>query len=85
MDLSGLQQNTKPTRDVLVVFDDTGDREFVGFGSAKNEEFADCFLEADKLPKEAIKVSGCLDAHMGKTLSFAGGLMNLKLHSVRHC
>lgn len=59
MDLTGLQQNDKPTRDVLVVFDDSGDREFVGFGSAKNGEFADCFLEAGKLPHEAIQV--CAD------------------------
>lgn len=56
VDVSGVQQNDKPTRDVLVVFDDSGDREFVGFGSAKNGEFADCFMEADKLPKDAIKV-----------------------------
>ena len=55
VDISGLQQNDKPTRDVLVVSDKDGDREFVGFGSAKNGEFADCFLEADKLPRDAIK------------------------------
>ena len=57
VDLSGVQQNDKPTRDVLVVFDNEGDREFVGFGSATNGEFADCFLEADKLPHDAIKVA----------------------------
>ena len=56
VDLTGLQQNDKPTRDVLVVSDESGDREFVGFGSAKNGEFADCFLEASKLPTEAIQV-----------------------------
>lgn len=60
VDLSGLQQNDKPTRDVLVVFDEGGDREFVGFGSAKNGEFADCFLEAGKLPREAIKNASSL-------------------------
>lgn len=62
VNLSGLQQNDKPTRDVLVVFDEGGDREFVGFGSAKNGEFADCFLEAGKLPREAIKVHLQLNA-----------------------
>ncbi|KAK9808320.1 hypothetical protein WJX73_000806 [Symbiochloris irregularis] len=60
VDLSGLQQNDKPTRDVLVVFDDSGDREFVGFGSAKNGEFADAFLEAGKLPADAIRNASAL-------------------------
>lgn len=46
-----------PTRDVLVVFDDSGDREFIGFGSAKAHEFADCFISADALPEDTIRVS----------------------------
>ena len=51
-----MQRNEKPTRDVLVTFTNDNDRQFVGFGSAKNEEFADCFLEESKLPEEKLKV-----------------------------
>lgn len=56
VDITDLQRNEKPTRDVLVTFTKENDREFVGFGSAKNDEFADCFLEADKLPLDKLKV-----------------------------
>ena len=47
----------RPTRDVLVVFDNEGDREFIGFGSAEANEFADCFIAADKLPEDTVKVT----------------------------
>ena len=56
VDITDLQRNDKPTRDVLVTFTKENDREFVGFGSAKNDEFADCFLEAGKLPLDKLKV-----------------------------
>ena len=58
MDLSAAQAVDYPTRDVLVVFDNSGDREFIGFGSAKANQFADCFISADDLPADTIKVSG---------------------------
>lgn len=50
-----MQHVDSPTRDVLVIFDGSGDREFIGFGSASADQFADCFISADKLPQEAIK------------------------------
>ena len=56
MDTTEVQRNDKPTRDVLVTFTEENDRQFVGFGSAKNEEFADCFLEESKLPEQKLKV-----------------------------
>lgn len=64
VDTSDVQRNDKPTRDVLVTFTSDNDRQFVGFGSAKNEEFADCFLEESKLPLEKLKVLGCLLQHL---------------------
>lgn len=56
VDLTAAQNVDKPTRDVLVVFDNSGDREFIGFGSANADEFADCFISADDLPHDTIKV-----------------------------
>lgn len=56
MDLSAVQHVDLPTRDVLVIFDNSGDREFIGFGSAAGHEFADCFISADKLPEATIRV-----------------------------
>lgn len=52
-----MQYVDRPTRDVLVVFDKTGDREFIGFGSASANEFADCFISAEKLPEGTFRVS----------------------------
>ena len=57
-----MQHVDSPTRDVLVIFDSTGDREFIGFGSAEANQFADCFISAAKLPEDTIRVSpsGCV-------------------------
>lgn len=60
VDLSAAQEVDLPTRDVLVVFDNTGDREFIGFGSAKANEFADCFISAEHLPEDTVKASAFL-------------------------
>ena len=49
VDCSGVQRVERPTRDVLVVFDDHGDRRFVGFGG-ENTEFADTVIAAEALP-----------------------------------
>lgn len=55
--MTAAQEVDLPTRDVLVIFDNSGDREFIGFGSAKANEFADCFISAEHLPEETIKAS----------------------------
>lgn len=34
-----------------------GDRTFAGFGKAAADEYADCFIDADKLPEEKLKVN----------------------------
>ncbi|KXZ43742.1 hypothetical protein GPECTOR_81g190 [Gonium pectorale] len=45
----------RPTRDVFVVRDASGDREFSGFGlPGIGEGYADAFIEADKLPLEEL-------------------------------
>lgn len=56
VDLSPVQRVPQPTRDVLVTRDESGEREFSGFGAAKNSEYADCFIDGDKMPEETIKV-----------------------------
>ena len=56
MDLTAVQRNDRPTRDVLVIRDLSGDREFCGFGVAETTEYADCFIQPDKLPYDMIKV-----------------------------
>lgn len=60
VDVSGIQRVAAPTRDVLVVFDKDGDRKFVGFGKTVTTKFADCFIDADKLPMEVLKVTRAL-------------------------
>ena len=51
----------RPTRDVYVVYNAQGDREFVGFGeNTPTEGYADCFLDASKLPTELIASAGAL-------------------------
>ena len=45
----------QPTRDVLVTRDHAGEREFSGFGAADNNAYADCFIDASKLPEDTIK------------------------------
>lgn len=72
VDLTAAQEVDLPTRDVLVIFDNSGDREFIGFGSAKANEFADCFISAEHLPEETIKnaqffVTGTLGLAYSKT------------------
>ncbi|KFM26794.1 Fructokinase-1 [Auxenochlorella protothecoides] len=54
-----------PTRDVLVTRTADGERTFAGFGKARSEEYADCFVDAEALPADEIKsasvvVSGTL-------------------------
>jgi len=40
-----------------VTRDEAGEREFSGFGAAKNNEYADCFIDADLIPEPTIKVN----------------------------
>ena len=54
MDVSAVQTVDKPTRDVLVVYDQDGDRQFVGFGG-HNDSFADCFISAEQLPLDSLR------------------------------
>eukprot|EP00887_Chlorella_sp_A99_P008134 scaffold12.g8134.t1 len=55
VDTSHVQRSARPTRDVLVTRSLDGDRTFAGFGKAATTEYADCFLEADGLPLDAIR------------------------------
>eukprot|EP00884_Botryococcus_braunii_P003415 jgi/Botrbrau1/13074/Bobra.0187s0036.1 len=55
VNVAGVQRVDAPTRDVLVVYDAEGDRKFVGFGKTVTTEFADCFIDADKLPIDLLK------------------------------
>lgn len=51
VDTTGVQRHpTAPTRQVYVVRDLTGDRNFAGFGKYDTSEFADTRLQATKLP-----------------------------------
>ena len=43
--------------------DEGGEREFSGFGAAKNNEYADCFIDGDKIPESTIKVSKKTDSN----------------------
>ena len=54
VDISAVQTVDKPTRDVLVVYDQDGDRQFVGFGGP-NDSFADCFISAEQLPLDSLR------------------------------
>ena len=56
VDLTPVQRVPQPTRDVLVTRDHSGEREFSGFGAAKNNEYADCFIDGSKIPEDTIKV-----------------------------
>ncbi|MBO3458610.1 carbohydrate kinase [Aetokthonos hydrillicola Thurmond2011] len=52
VDITGVQRHpTAPTRQVYVVRDQKGDRNFAGFGEYDTTEFADAFLKADLLPE----------------------------------
>lgn len=49
---TGVQRHpTAPTRQVYVVRSENGEREFAGFGELNTAEFADCYLQASKLPE----------------------------------
>ena len=61
VNVSAVQRVDAPTRDVYVVFDGAGERQFVGFGSPDPAAFADCALDAARLP-------GALLAEPGVTL-----------------
>ncbi|KAA6426972.1 MAG: Fructokinase [Trebouxia sp. A1-2] len=72
VDLTPVQRVPEPTRDVLVTRDEAGEREFSGFGAAKNNEYADCFIDADLIPEPTIKnsvalVTGTLGLSFPKT------------------
>ncbi|GAB4134600.1 MAG: carbohydrate kinase [Cyanobacteria bacterium J069] len=52
VDGAGIQRHdTAPTRGVYVVRDETGDRQFAGFGGLPSDAFADTLLQADALPE----------------------------------
>jgi len=52
VDSTGVQRHpTAPTRQVYVVRSENGEREFAGFGELNTAEFADCYLQASKLPE----------------------------------
>lgn len=51
----------RPTRDVYVIYNKDGDREFVGFGeNTPTEGYADCFLDSARLPTALIESAGAL-------------------------
>ena len=53
VDISGVQYSEKaPTRQVYVTRTDQGDRIFSGFGDKSADEFADAYLQAERLPTE---------------------------------
>lgn len=54
--MSAVQRVSAPTRDILVTRSLDGDRTFAGFGAAATTEYADCFLSADKIPLDLVKV-----------------------------
>lgn len=64
-----------PTRDVYVVRDNDGDREFAGFGRP-TESYSDCFLDANSIPAEEISVSS---HRLGNDCMFA----SVRLHRGR--
>lgn len=51
VDITGVQRHpTAPTRQVYVLRDAKGDRTFAGFGDIPTTDFADAYLQADKIP-----------------------------------
>lgn len=60
VDVAGVQRTDAPTRDVYVVFDDGGDRQFVGFGANAADAYADAFISADALPAALLSSCGAL-------------------------
>ncbi len=62
----------RPTRDILVTRSVGGDRHFSGFGKAKTLEYADCFLDPNNLPLDAVRVGTGAGGMNGRTpLGFA--------------
>ena len=59
MDVGAVQRVERPTRDVLVVSDAGGDREFVGFGGP-NDSFADAVIDAGSLPEDVLAHASAL-------------------------
>ena len=55
VDTSTVQRVSAPTRDIYVERTKDGDRVFAGFGRP-SQEYCDCFLDADKLPEDILKV-----------------------------
>jgi hypothetical protein len=63
VDVSGVQRTDAPTRDVYVTRDDSGDREFAGFG-LPSDQYCDCFIEAGQLPVASIQARpGAVQPH----------------------
>jgi fructokinase len=60
VDTTGVQRVDAPTRDVYVVFTPDGDRQFVGFGAAPADAYADAFLDASALPGPLLASAGAL-------------------------
>ncbi|KAK9835149.1 hypothetical protein WJX81_001140 [Elliptochloris bilobata] len=59
VDVGAVQRVERPTRDVLVVSDAGGDREFVGFGGP-NDTFADTVIDAESLPEDVLAHASAL-------------------------
>ena len=59
--------------------DEAGEREFSGFGAAKNNEYADCFIDADLIPEPTIKVGWFQCATFHPHFSFVEYLESCKL------
>lgn len=67
VDTTGVQRHDAPTRQVYVVRDLKGDRNFAGFGEYDTAEFADTHLKAEQLPQSLFQgadflVLGTLEA-----------------------
>ncbi|KAF5835866.1 Ribokinase-like protein [Dunaliella salina] len=69
--MHGIQRRDEPTRDVYVVQDEKGDREFAGFG-LPSDKYCDCYLDSSVMPVDDIKsaaimVTGTLALAQPKT------------------
>jgi fructokinase len=53
VDCTGVQRHSSaPTRQIYVLRSPSGDRKFAGFGDRATTDFADTYLQADRLPRE---------------------------------
>lgn len=59
VDVGAVRRVERPTRDVLVVSDAGGDREFVGFGGP-SDSFADTVIDAGSLPEDVLAHASAL-------------------------